>query len=345
MRASDNLTMEAPVTLESPPCPLCGGDAFTTLLRGARDLIWRKPGRFEVQRCDECGLVMTRPRPDAESIGFYYEDAYSGEAEAGMRHFQTESALNRLISRYRLRVLDKVRRLGPDDRLLDVGCSYGGFLRVAATRTGCATAGIDLDEGSIAQAVDADSTRYRVGRLVDADFSDGSFTAITFIESLEHHLDPVKALSRAHALLAPGGVCAVEVPNFGGLWRRVFRTAWLPLLIPQHVFHFTPKTLRRALEKAGFERVVHQQTMFFPLEGLASLGIWLARALRSPPVGSKPTWRTPLDVALFLVLLALYPVLEIPSQALLHVLGRSGHQVAIARKAGPGQVDKQLRVT
>jgi 2-polyprenyl-3-methyl-5-hydroxy-6-metoxy-1,4-benzoquinol methylase len=302
------------------------------VLTGAHDLVWRKPGVFELARCDGCGLVATRPRPTSDSLGFYYEDTYSGEAEAGMRRFQTESGLGRLIARYRLSVLQRVRRLGAEDRLLDVGCSYGGFLRYAREQTGCSTAGIDADAGSIEQAVDQAETAYSVGHLVDSHAPDGAFTCITFFESLEHHTEPVAALRKAFELLEPGGVCVVEVPNFGGFWRRVFRTSWLPLLVPQHVYHFTPSTLRKAFAAAGFARVERAHTMFYPLEGVASLGIWLGRVLRSPPPGSKPSWRTPFDIGLFLVLVALYFVVEIPSQFVLRWLGGSGHQIAVARK-------------
>ena len=324
--------MNAPVALVEPPCPICGGTTWTTVLRGARDWIWRKPGTFQVQRCAGCDLVATRPRPADDALGFYYDNAYSGEAEAGMRHFQTESGLGRLINRYRLAVLQRVRRLGGDDHVLDVGCSYGGFLRLVRRQTGARTSGLDLDAGSIAQAVDAAETDYRVGLLTEAGYAPGTFTVITFLESLEHHTDPVAALRAAREALAPGGHCLVEVPNFGGLWRRVFRTAWLPLLIPQHLYHFTPKTLAAAFRAAGFGPVQRHQTMFFPLEGVASLWIWLARVLRMPPVGSKPTWRTPFDVLLFLATLPLYLVFEIPSQALLRLLGLAGHQLAIARR-------------
>lgn len=324
--------MNAPVPLESPPCPVCAGTAYTVVLRGARDAIWRKPGTFDLARCDGCGLVATRPRPTPEALGFYYEDTYSGEAEDGMRRFQTESGLGKLINRYRLAILRKVSKLGAEDHLLDVGCSYGGFLRVARDATGCRTSGLDADEGSIAKAVDQAATDYRVGHLVDADFAAGSFTCVTFFESLEHHPEPVAALKKAFELLQPGGVCVVEVPNFGGFWRRVFRTAWLPLLIPQHLFHFSPRTLRKAMEAAGFTMVLRQQTLFYPLEGVASLGIWLGRILRSPPFGSKPTWRTPFDVLVGLVLLALFPVFELPSQLVLRLAGASGHQIIVMRR-------------
>ncbi len=323
--------MQAPAALEAPACPVCDGASFQTVLQGARDHVWRKPGLFALQRCAGCELVMTRPRPTAAALGFYYEGSYSGGADGGMKSFQTLSWMGRRLAHYRLRVMAKVHRLGRADRLLDVGCSYGGFLRAAREASGCATSGIDYDEGSIAQAMDRDVTEYRTGELLSADYREGAFTVITFYESLEHHAEPVATLARARELLEPGGVCVVEVPNFGGFWRRVWRTFWMPLLVPQHLFHFTPATLRRALETAGL-RVEHQQTMFFPLEGVASLATALARLLRTPPMGSKPTWRTPLDILLLLVMAVLFFAVEIPSQAVLHLLGASGHQTAIARR-------------
>ena len=301
-----------------------------TVMTGAHDQVWRKPGVFQLQRCAQCGLVATRPRPTPDALSFYYEGTYSGESLESMRRFQTESWLGRLIQRYRLRIIRRVRALGKDDHVLDVGCSYGGFLRAARQSSGCQTSGIDLDEGTIAEAVDTDVTDYRFGRLVDSDFEPKSFSLITFFQSLEHHSEPLAALKRAHALLEEAGHVVVEVPNYGGFWRKVFRTAWLPLLIPQHLFHFTPATLKRTLAEAGFPRVKRAQTVFYPLEGTASFGIWLARILRTPPPGTPPSLRTPLDITVGLFLAALYVVTEWPSQLLLHLCGAAGHQIIIA---------------
>lgn len=288
-------------------------------------------------------MVITRPRPTLEGLGFYYDNAYSGQSEEATRHFQLSSRLGRWISRYRLAVLAKVRPLSPADHLLDVGCSYGGLIKAAVEASGCKASGVDLDEGSIRRAYQPSAgppVAYHHGTLDDLDAPPGGLSVITFMESLEHHPDPMAALRRAASLLAEGGLCFVEVPNFNGLWRRVFGRFWLPLLIPQHLTHFTPQSLAAMMRAAGFE-VRHQQTMFYPLEGVASLGLALAQCLRTPPFGAPPSWRTPFDILVFLLLLALYFVFEIPSQALLHLLGLSGHQAAIG--ALKGSSDEQPR--
>ena len=89
--------MDAPVPLEAPPCPVCGGEDYAPVLTGARDHVWRKPGTFDLQACGGCGLVALRPRPTPAALGFYYEGTYSGEGQEGMRRFQTESGLGKLI--------------------------------------------------------------------------------------------------------------------------------------------------------------------------------------------------------------------------------------------------------
>jgi hypothetical protein len=55
------------------------------------------------------------------------------------------------------------------------------------------------------------------------------------------------------AALAPGGVLAITVPNFGCRQARWFKDRWFHLDLPRHRTHFTADGLRRAAEGAGLE--------------------------------------------------------------------------------------------
>lgn len=319
------------LTLESPPCPLCGGLAFTPVIDHARDRVTRKAGLFAVQSCKGCGLVVTRPRPTAQALATYYEGTYSGAGSGRARALQT-GALARLASRYRLRAVQRVHPLQPGDRLLDVGCGYGGFLWETVQATGCSGAGVEQDAGCVAGALGAGRIRYHVGTLEHAPLPAASQDVVTFFESLEHHADPVAALKAAHALLRPGGTCVVEVPNFDGAWRRMFGTWWLPLLVPQHLVHFTPKTLHAAFAAAGFLAIRPARSMFYPTESTASLGLWLNEKLGRPIRGYRLRWHRPDGAVLLLALLVWWLVVELPTQAVLVLAGRTGHQLMTAVK-------------
>src|SRR5207245_2811653 len=51
----------------------------------------------------------------------------------------------------------------------------------------------------------------------------------------------------------PGGRLVVSVPNLASLAFHWFGAAWIGLDLPRHLTHFTPRTLARMLERAGFE--------------------------------------------------------------------------------------------
>jgi SAM-dependent methyltransferase len=318
--------------VESPPCVLCGGFAFRDLIAAASDRVTRKPGVFSVQACRQCALVMTRPRPVAQALGFYYQGTYSGTSDHHARSLQTGGP-GRMAARYRLRAVRRWSNLGAAQRVLDVGCGYGTFCVEARVATGCQVTGIDMDAGCLAHALDREHVDYRCGTLESAGLALAQFDVVTFFESLEHHPDPVAALRAAHRLLKPGGLCVVEVPNFAGAWRHVFGSWWLPLLVPQHLVHFEPRTLRRAFELAGFNVPARHRAMFFPTESTASLGLWLNERLGRPIRSYRLRWRRP-DGALLLLVLALWwAAIELPSQALLVLLGRSGHQLLVGRRS------------
>ena len=324
-----------PVPMESPACLLCGSDDFRLALDGLRDHAWQKPGVFRLDQCQSCGLVMTRPRPTAEGLAFYYEGAYSaGEGatqSVDMAGFYSSGA-GRLLNRYRLITIEKVQKLGPQDRLLDVGCSQGFFLDTAHEHTGCAVAGIDLDAGSVdlARARGGAPAEYTVGRLIDDPLPPGSASVITFFECLEHDPDPVATLIAARRALRPGGLVVIEVPNWRSVWRVVFGRRWMPLLAPQHLVHFTPDTLGATLERAGFQ-LVHHQTMLFPIELVTSLGLWGEDLLGVRKPGPRPLWARAAHAVMRLILLVVFWTIELPVAFWSRVFHVAGHQTAIGR--------------
>jgi hypothetical protein len=83
----------------------------------------------------------------------------------------------------------------------------------------------------------------------------GEFDLVAGWMVLEHLHDPVGGLAKLHSWTRPGGWLAVSVPNAACLERRLFGDAWFPLHLPNHLFHFTPRTLRKTLERAGWEVV------------------------------------------------------------------------------------------
>ena len=129
-------------------------------------------------------------------------------------------------------------------RILDVGCGAGGLLEHFAQR-GWETYGIEPSR-SAAAAAERRGARVHQGTLRDQPWQDGSFQLVAFEHSLEHIADPIDAIRRARALLAPGGLLIAVMPNWSCWQRRLlFRNRWVHLDLPRHQQHFSPRALTR----------------------------------------------------------------------------------------------------
>jgi SAM-dependent methyltransferase len=230
--------------LEDVPCPLCGDARREPAIR-ARDHNFGVPGVFTVVRCGQCGFHYMCPRPTDATLAFAYPEVYawgyqSGRDPAHLRAFEE-----------RLRILRSVQAQG---RLLEVGCSAGHFLDITR-KAGYEVAGVEPDERTAAFAREHYGLDVRNGTLEHAGLSGAGFDIICMFDVLEHIATPRECLAAARACLKPAGRLVLKVPNFSCLERRLWRQYWYGIDLPRHLLHFTPETLARMLESAGFDRI------------------------------------------------------------------------------------------
>ena len=94
--------------------------------------------------------------------------------------------------------------LGADDRLLDVGCGGGVFLR-RALQTGCS--GVGLDHGRdmlrVARATLRGAARVVEGNAAAMPFDDHEFTAVSCLVAFFFFSDPIAVLSEMRRVLDP----------------------------------------------------------------------------------------------------------------------------------------------
>jgi 2-polyprenyl-3-methyl-5-hydroxy-6-metoxy-1,4-benzoquinol methylase len=170
--------------------------------------------------------------------------------------------------------------VGPDGRIVDVGCGEGGlaelFVRAGHHVTGVEPAAY-LRERFEARVKPLDPESAVVDGVGESlPFSDGEVAAVTITEVLEHVADPAAVLAELHRAVKPGGVVCLSVPTsytellFWRLHPRYAENA-------THVRIFTRPELRKLIETAGFDIVRWEGRNFRPAVS------WVFHALlRSP---------------------------------------------------------------
>jgi SAM-dependent methyltransferase len=247
MELSRQLTIET----EDVACDLCGS-RDTKSVQTLTDTLYHLPGVFTLQRCIQCGLMYLNPRPTSDSIGMYYPPDYApyrppieDERHAVMRYMRRRKLIKRrqLIERY-----SRMKQ----GRILDVGCATGLFLH-EMQMSGWQALGTEPIRSAAEFARKQFKLKVFEGWLREAPFAPSSFDALTFWDVLEHTFSPRTDLSQAARLLKPGGLLAINIPNWDSFDRQSFGANWQGFDPPRHLYMFSHETLTQLLSQTGFD--------------------------------------------------------------------------------------------
>lgn len=232
-------------------CPSCGSSDWKPDL---------DTGEHRLVRC-ACGLRALDRDPDAALALEQNEAMYGGDEYNSWYR----SVRDRLEERYRAD-MDEIERISglQTGSILDVGCSYGWFLGVAKER-GWTTTGIEATDATASAARNA-GLDVRTGLLHEQGFADESFDVVCLWDVLEHIPDVDDFLAQCRRVLKPGGLLALQSPNISSLMARHAGADWAWLLLPQHVWHFTPSAMTATLHARGF--TVETVRTWEPVEAL-----------------------------------------------------------------------------
>ena len=160
-------------------------------------------------------------------------------------------------------------------RLLDVGAGFG-YLADAGRGLFHERWALEMNGGA-AEHIAADH-RAIIGSFDASDLPANYFDVVSMQDCLEHLPDPKRALERVRTLLRPGGAFLATTPDVGSWLQKAQGRNWVSLKFPEHVVLYSERTLRRALEDAGF----HVQRIE-PAGQYARLDFLASRALRGHP--------------------------------------------------------------
>jgi SAM-dependent methyltransferase len=251
--------MTLPASEELPRCPSCGGSGIRRHHREAGHLYFR---------CPACAIVFLHPAPSPDEL----ERIYREEAGATFHHGAEIAGdfEKRWEATQRIAIANRALEGAPDRSALEIGCGAGYLLDRLRAR-GWRVAGTEMSDDYIRHA--REKLRLDVGR----EFPPGPFGAVLLFNVLSHLPDPVTTLRRCAASLLPDGALVLETGNAAEV------PAWRvgPFGAPEHLRHFSERSLRALLDRAGFADVrVRRLNVEWQRRALRLLA-----AVRSRPAG------------------------------------------------------------
>jgi SAM-dependent methyltransferase len=78
---------------------------------------------------------------------------------------------------------------------------------------------------------------------------------LVMLDVIEHLAYPLNVLRSAHRNMNPGAHVVITTGDFDSFLSRIMRSSWRLMTPPQHLFFFSPRTIGKILERAGFRIV------------------------------------------------------------------------------------------
>ncbi|MCA9030121.1 MAG: class I SAM-dependent methyltransferase [Planctomycetaceae bacterium] len=251
-------------------CPLCSRDNRNEpASRWSRD-------EWTIKECPECEFIYLENAPEYEALADDYCWTLSVPQERN-RRLQSEPLFSRLSQSWKQvwgRTLPRgkcewlAQRFCQPGSVVDLGCGSGSLLKKMGDRF--VPHGIEIDPHAAALARQV--VEPRGGSIVECDvlrglrqFPEASMSGVVMKCYLEHETAPADVLRAAERILQPGGHLVIKVPNIGCWNFRMRGKKWCGFRFPDHVNYFTPETLQKIVQNAGFEVARFQWNDHFPL--------------------------------------------------------------------------------
>lgn len=236
-------------------CPVCGGGERHVLFRqdfAAVESATPVTG-YDVAICNACGAAFADGIPGQDAFDRYYRDMSKYE------YHQRGGAESEFDQR-RLAIIAGI--IAPhvprrDARILDIGCATGRLLANLREKGFPNVVGLDPSPACAAAAKRLYGIDVFTMTLGELGASDERFDVAILVGVLEHLCDLDAAFAHLRAILRPGGLLYVEVPDATTF--ADWDNAPYQDFSTEHINFFAPVSLEHLMRRRGFERVFVEQ--------------------------------------------------------------------------------------
>lgn len=228
--------------------------------------------QIKLYRCESCGFIFVWPVKE-EYLKAYEKECFSGKSnDTGYADYEGDREVMAKNFRAYLERIDKFSK--NKGKLLDVGSATGHFLEIAK-QDGWNVLGMEISDYA------ADIGRRKgldieTGNFENSDYPAESFDAVTFLDILEHFINPGLAIEQAAKILKSGGSLIINTPDSASFLAKTFGKNWHLIAPPTHLNYFNLKNLKIILERNALEIIfVGNITKRFSLRAIfKALAYW-----------------------------------------------------------------------
>lgn len=267
-------------------CPACGEAASNA--KNAWKFVNAR-GECEWLRCAACQSFFMHGEYNLQSEIEHTQQMTWGDTEHGAQLNQFKQRMYRSI------LAQLTRMMNPEGkRLLDVGCSYGGFME-AADKAGFDVSGFDIVPEAVAHVMDHGMKAQCCAHVKDFHLSAEPFDVVSVLDANIYWPDQAAELEAIHGRLKTGGLLIMRIVDkswmaqIGAILQQASPARGQKILrraVNDHRFSMPVASFLKLLERTGFRVIsasprgaIHSDSTSLAVKLSFGLGIVLWQTL------------------------------------------------------------------
>jgi 2-polyprenyl-3-methyl-5-hydroxy-6-metoxy-1,4-benzoquinol methylase len=228
-----------------PKCKICGDNCNVRFKFKIYNQSFREEGE-DCYYCKQCDFMFIHPVPDIELLKSRYD--YHGEVV--YKKFRLKRDFSKEAEFFHANHLRIISKTKPSGRLCEIGCATGGFL-MAAKNWGFDVTGVEISKPMAKYGREEIGLDIKAGTIHDAGFAKESFDVVYSWHCLEHTPNFREVVAEIYRILKPGGVFMLGIPNGRFIMTRLVGPKCRHVAAG-HLSYFSPRSIRKIMEKQGF---------------------------------------------------------------------------------------------
>jgi 2-polyprenyl-3-methyl-5-hydroxy-6-metoxy-1,4-benzoquinol methylase len=146
---------------------------------------------------------------------------------------------------------------------LDIGCGHGSWLLSMHDLGYKNLYGIDIRETAASERLRQKGIPVIIGDILEVDLPNVFFDVIRLEHVIEHLPNPKERLRKIANWLKPSGKIVMSFPNINSYTFKYFGKDTIALELPEHLYHFSPKSISILAEQCGLHLLEHKSIPVF----------------------------------------------------------------------------------
>lgn len=201
---------------------------------------------YILNKCNTCKIIYLWPQPATKDLDEKNEEFY-GDSNKQKSNTSTAIFYIRRSIKYALEIKSVVRT----GNYLDIGSGLGYNL-LGASHVGFKSEGVEISKGAYKYAQEVLGQKVYNKSIDEINLSNYSYDVVSMYDVLERMRNPKPTLQKIRNILKKDGILVIQCPNISSIMARITGKQWTWLLLPFHLFRFTPQSIKRLLEKNNF---------------------------------------------------------------------------------------------